>query len=56
MQVLLYILEILKRLLGVKMENVITLPFIDQLAKLKKKRKKKIILSHQLKEVYVGFA
>ena len=37
------------------MENVITLPFIDQLAKLKKKGKK-IILSHQLKEVYVGFA
>ena len=57
MQVLLYILEILKRLLGVKMENVITLPFIDQLAKLKKKKRKKIIiLSHQLKEVYVGFA
>ena len=41
MQVLLYILEILKRLLGVKMENVITLPFIDQLAKLKKKNGKK---------------
>ena len=41
MQVLLYILEILKRLLGVKMENVITLPFIDQLAKLKKKKEKK---------------
>ena len=45
MQVLLYILEILKRLLGVKMENVITLPFIDQLAKLKKKGKKNHLIS-----------